>query len=486
MYYIGIDLGTSSVKMLLVNEKAEIIKTVTKEYPLYVDGVCSEQKPDDWWEKTVEGLSELTYDIDRNLIRAVGTGGQMHGLVMLGHDGNVIRNAILWNDGRSKKQTDYLNCTVGKDRLQQYTGNIAFAGFTAPKLLWVKENEKENFDKISMILLPKDYLTYKLTGEFATDVSDASGMLLFDCRNRRYSTEMLNICGIDETKLPKVYESYEKVGTIQESVAKELGFPSDVAVAAGAGDNAAAAIGMGVLKDGECNISLGTSGTIFVSSDKFVKDSTKALHSFCHANGKWHLMGCMLSAASANKWFCEKILGSSDYSSLQSGITTLGENNVYFMPYLMGERCPHNDPDATGAFIGLKLDTSKEDMLLAVLEGVAFGIRDSLELIKNCNVDVESAYLCGGGAKSPLWQKIMANVLGIDIIIPEAEEGPSLGGAFLAMRAADDIAGISQCTDFVKIKKVVKCERELVSKYNVKYEKYKMLYPALKNIYDRG
>ena len=363
MFYIGIDLGTSAVKLLMMTETGEIVKIVSREYPLYFPHPgWSEQHPEDWYEQSVEGLKELLDGCDRSQVAGISFGGQMHGLVILDEQDNVIRPAILWNDGRTTKETDYLNTVIGKETLSKYTANIAFAGFTAPKILWVKENEPENFARIAKIMLPKDYLAYRLTGSFCTDVSDASGMLLLDVKNRRWSEEMLKICSITEEQLPKLYESYEAVGCVKADLAAELGLSDHVVVAAGAGDNAAAAVGTGTVGDGMCNISLGTSGTIFISSDQFGVDKFNALHAFDHADGHYHLMGCMLSAASCNKWWMDEIVGTKEYAQEQKQIEKLGENHVYFLPYLMGERSPHNDPAARGTFIGMTMDTTRADM----------------------------------------------------------------------------------------------------------------------------
>ena len=363
MLYIGVDLGTSAVKLLLMDENGNIQKIVSKEYPLYFPKPgWSEQHPEDWYIKSMEGMKELTSECDKSQVAGISFGGQMHGLVALDKDDQVIRPAILWNDGRTGKQTDYLNQVIGKDKLSEYTANIAFAGFTAPKILWMKENESENYKKIAKIMLPKDYLAYRLSGTFCTDMSDASGMLLMDVKNRCWSKEMLNICGLEQEQLPKLYESYEVVGTLKPEVAKELGVSENVKVIAGAGDNAAAAVGTGTVGDGRCNISLGTSGTIFISSEKFGVDEHNALHSFAHADGHYHLMGCMLSAASCNKWWNEEILGTSDYVKEQAAIKKLGENRVFYLPYLMGERSPHNNPNARAMFLGMSMDTTRADM----------------------------------------------------------------------------------------------------------------------------
>lgn len=485
MLYIGVDLGTSAVKLLLMNEKGGIEKIVSKEYPLeFPYPGWSQQNPEDWWEQTVAGLNELTEYADKSEIAGISFGGQMHGLVVLDKDDNVIRPAILWNDGRTAKQTEYLNNVIGKDKLSKYTANIAFAGFTAPKLLWMKEREPDLFAKIAKIMLPKDYIAYKLSGVHCTDVSDASGMLLFDVKNKCWSKEMMEICSVREDQLAQIFESYEVVGTIKKDVAKELDFPETVKIIAGAGDNAAAAIGTGTVGNGRCNISLGTSGTIFISSKEFCVDENNALHSFAHADGNYHLMGCMLSAASCNKWWMEDIIGTEDFAGEQKKIEKLGDNNVFFLPYLMGERSPHNNPDARAMFIGMSMDTTRADMTQAVLEGVAFAIRDSFEIAKSLGIEIRKTKICGGGAKSPLWKKIIANILGISVQIIESEEGPGYGGAILAAVGCGEFASVKDaCEQLVKVIDTVEPEADLVAKYDEKYKKFKEIYPTVKCLY---
>ncbi len=487
MYFVGIDLGTSAVKLLLTDEKGVVRKTVSKEYPLFFPQPgWSEQNPYDWYDKSMEGLEELLEGTKRQAVAGISFGGQMHGLVILDEQDRVIRNAILWNDGRTVKECDYLNNVIGRKRLSEYTANIAFAGFTAPKLLWLKENEPESFARIRKIMLPKDYLAYRFTGVHATDVSDASGTLLMDVRRRCWSEEMLSICGISESVLPHIYESYDKIGTVTEEMADRLGIPKDCVVAAGAGDNAAAAVGTGTVGEGKCNISVGTSGTVFVSSTRFGVDKNNALHAFAHADGNYHLMGCMLSAASCNKWWSEEILKTADFAAEQKDICRLGENNVYFLPYLMGERSPHNNPNARGTFIGMTMDTTRKDMTQAVLEGVAFGLRDSLEVARSLGIKIEKSRLCGGGAKSPLWREIIANVLNVRVDILEAEEGPALGGAMLAMVAAGCYRNVQEAADvIVKVREHIEPKPELVAKYNVRYQVFKEIYPACRPVYDR-
>ena len=396
---------------------------------------------------------------------------------------------------------------IGKDKLSQYTANIAFAGFTAPKILWMQKNEPENFKKVVKIMLPKDYLAYRLSGSFCTDVSDASGMLLLDVKNRCWSKEMLEICGITEEQLPKLYESWEVVGTLKPEIAKELGFSENVKVVAaiildnnkifatqrGYGEfkdgwefpgGKIEEVGTGTVGDGQCNISLGTSGTVFISSKNFGVDENNALHSFCHADGSYHLMGCMLSAASCNKWWAEEILQTKDFAAEQAPIQKLGENHVFFLPYLMGERSPHNNPDARGVFFGMSMDSTRADMTQAVLEGVAFGLRDSLEVARNLGIKIERTKICGGGAKSPLWKKIIANVMNLKVDVLENEEGPSMGGAMLAAvgcGAYPDVETIGK--KFAKVVDTVEPDPELVAKYEERYQKFRTLYPAMKPLF---
>ena len=487
-YYIGVDLGTSAVKLLLMDQEGQVVNIVSREYPLsFPHPGWSEQNPEDWWEQSKEGIKELISKIDATEVAGISFGGQMQGLVILDAKDQVIRPAILWNDGRTTKETDYLNQVIGKEKLSEYTANIAFAGFTAPKLLWVKENEPENFAKICKIMLPKDYLAYCLTGVHCCDYSDASGMLLLDVKNKCWSKEMMEICDVKEEQLPKLFESYEVTGSLTKEAAAVLGLTTNCKIAAGAGDNAAAAVGTGTVGDGGCNISLGTSGTIFISSKEFGVDRFNALHSFDHADGNFHLMGCMLSAASCNKWWMDEIIGTKDYGKEQEPITDdkLGENNVYYLPYLMGERSPHNNPDARALFIGMSMDTTRADMTQAVLEGVAFAMRDCYEIAKDLGINITETKICGGGAKSPLWRKIMANVLNINVNIIESEEGPGLGGAMLAAVACGEYASVQEAAD--KIVKVIGTEKPdpaLAAKYDKKYAKFKEIYPTVKGLYD--
>ena len=488
MLYIGVDLGTSAVKLLLMDEKGNILNIVSKEYPVFFPRPgWSQQDPQDWLTQTIAGIRDLIADADPSQVAGIGCGGQMHGLVVLDENDEVLRPAILWNDGRTAEETDYLNTVVGKEKLSAYTANIAFAGFTAPKVLWMRKNEPELFARIAKVMLPKDYINYMLTGVHCTDVSDASGTLLFDVEHKTWSREMLKICGLDETQMPRIYESAQVVGTLRPQMAERLGLPETVKVCAGAGDNAAAAVGTGTVGGGGCNISLGTSGTIFISSGgTFGVDSFNALHSFAHADGGYHLMGCMLSAAGCNKWWLEDILGTQDYNGSQAEITDekLGRSHVYFLPYLMGERSPINDTNARGTFIGLTMDTTRSDMTQAVLEGVAFAMRDSLEVARSLGNEIKNSRICGGGAKSPLWRKIFANVCNLDIEVIKSEEGPGYGGAILAAVACGEYASVREAADaLVEVTQVIHPDPEITERYERQYQKFRRIYPAVKDLF---
>lgn len=469
--YIGVDLGTSGLKLLLVAADGSILDQTALTYPVsYPRDGWSEQNPEDWFAALMRGFEQL----GARDVAGISFGGQMHGLVALDAAGEVVRPCILWNDGRTERETEYLNTLP----VAEYTGNMAFAGFTASKLLWLRKNEEQNFARTAKIMLPKDYLAYKLTGKFATDYSDASGTLLLDVKNRRWSSEMCDICGISAGQLPQLFESYQPVGFVKRKICERFGW-GKVVVAAGAGDNAAAAVGTGCVNAGDCNVSLGTSGTVFIASDKFVQPSNNALHSFAHANGRYHLMGCILSAASANKWWIEDILGAG--YDLPGAEALLGSNPVMFAPYLTGERCPHNDVGVRGAFVGLSPQTTRLHMSLAVLEGVAFALRNCLELARSCGIAVRASSVCGGGARSALWQKIIANVLNVELSTLKTEQGPAYGAAMLAMVACGEYADVASAAAAIVSKRPsVAPEKGLAAAYNERYKKFRALYPALK------
>ena len=487
MLYLGVDLGTSSVKVLLVDETGAVKKTASRTYPLeFPQPGWSQQNPADWWNAVVQCIPELLEGEDKSQVAGLSVGGQMHGLVVLDENDQVIRPAILWNDGRTGRETEELNADFGKEKLLSLVGNIAFAGFTAPKLLWMRRNEPELFQKIKKIMLPKDYLVYRLTGVHSCDYSDASGMLLLDVANRRWSPELLSYCSVTEEQMPKLFESYESVGTVLPEIAAQLGLPEGVVVAAGAGDNAAAAVGTGTVGNGCCNVSLGTSGTVFISSDDFRLPPEGNLHAFAHADGAYHLMGCILSAASAYGWWTKEILKATSDNDEQNPITDedLGRNPVFFLPYLMGERSPHNDPAARGAFLGMSMDTTRYQMTQAILEGVAFAIRDSVEIARSLGIEITESGLCGGGAKSPLWRKIMANVLNMEMQVPVQEEGAGYGGAILAMVAAGAYGSVREACEKLRTeRRIYKPDPAIAARYEKRYQVFKSLYPTLKAAY---
>lgn len=479
--YIGIDLGTSGVKALLVDIDGNILSENSVSYPCFhpQEGY-SEQNPEDWYEKTLLCLDGLLKDQKKECVKALAISGQMHGLVILDKNDKVIRPAILWNDSRSEKECSYLNDVIGKKRICEDTGNIAFPGFMAPKILWVYEHEKANFDRIDKIMLPKDYLIYKFSGSFASDVSDASGMLLLDVEKRTYSSDMLDLCHIKESMLPHLFESYEEVGPLSMMIAERLGLSASVKIIAGAGDNAGAAIGTGCVKEGDCNISLGTSGTIFMPMGHFVADRENALHSFCDSSGKYHLMGCILTASSARSFWLENILNSNDYDKDEK---ELADSDVIFLPYLCGERSPHNDVDIRGAFIGLSINTTRGQMSKAIMEGVAFALKDCLNVALKDGIKVTSASICGGGARSSSWRQIVSDVLGIPLKTMVTNQGPSYGSAILAMVGDTKYASVEEaCSLLCKVKDVILPDDKKREYYDRKYNRFVRLYPALKGI----
>ena len=486
MYYLGVDLGTTAVKMLIMNEQGKVERIVSRDYPLYLgDNGHSEQDPKDWWEAVKDGVKALVSGFAPDQIRAVSFSGQMHGLVMLDEKDEPIRRAILWNDQRTQAQCDELHKTPGRDALIGYTANVALTGFTAPKLLWVKENEPELFAKITKVMLPKDYISYCLSGVFATDYSDASGTLLLDVQNKRWSAPMLEIVGLTENQLPKLYASYEAVGTVRPAIAKELGLSSETKVVIGGGDQAVGAVGTGTVSRNACSISLGTSGVVFVASDKFKVDrGASALHSFCHATGGYHMMGVTLAAAASNKWWVEQVLQTEDYPKEQAPIHELGKNKVYFLPYLSGERTPHNDPYARGAFVGMTMQTARAEMTQAVMEGVLFSLRDTLTVVQKLGIDVQSTRITGGGSQSPLWCQMAADIFNARVEKINSPEGPAFGAAILAAVGDGRYENVeTACGALIAVTESFAPSPEAAVRYNRHYEIYKKLYLDLKDTF---
>ncbi len=492
MYYLGIDLGTSSVKILAINDNNEIVGDATKEYPVYYpQEKWAQQDPADWWRGTLEAMKELLHklNIPRNQVRAIGFSGQMHGLVALGADNEVLTPAILWCDQRTQAECDEITGFFGQEELSRLTGNKALPGFTAPKILWVKKHLPEIFAKIKHILLPKDYIRLMLTGEYATDMSDASGMLLLDVKNRRWSKELLVFLEITEAHLPRLYESYEVTGIVTEAVKQELGLEGEILVVGGAGDQAAGAIGTGTVEEGIVSVALGTSGVVFASHETYAVDEGNRLHAFCHANGEYHSMGVMLSAASCLKWWADTIHPDVDLETLleEAENTKAGSNRLIFLPYLLGERTPYSDPDAKGSFVGMTATTTRGQMTRAVLEGVTFGLYDSLKLLEAMAVPVKQVRVIGGGAKSNLWKQILADIFSQEIQEINTNQGGALGAAILAAVGAKRYKTVEEgCRAMIKVVNSISPIEENVKTYKRLHPLYVELYEALKDWYKKS
>ena len=496
-YVLGIDLGTSGTKTVLFDQYGTAVCSALVEYPLYQPhNGWAEQKPEDWYHAAVDTIrSVLTKSgVDKKDVVSMGISGQMHGLVMLDEAGNVLRPSIIWCDQRTAAECDQIHEIVGRDQLIAITANPALTGFTLSKLLWVRNHEPEVYAKCRHILLPKDYVRYMLTGDFATEVSDASGMQMLDVPNRCWSEKLLNMLNIDPSLLAKVYESCEVTGHISKAAAELTGLSEDMLVVGGAGDNAAAAVGTGVVEDGRAFTTIGTSGVVFAHTDKLAIDPKGRVHTFCCAvPGAWHVMGVTQAAGLSLKWFrdnfcmAEKeaaaLMGEDPYNLMnkQAAQSPIGANKLLYAPYLMGERSPHNDPASRGAFVGLRMDTPRAALTQAVLEGVAFAIRDCVEIARAQGVKIKASTLCGGGAKSPLWREILANVLGIPLTLPQTEQGPGYGGAMLAAVACGAYPSVQACAEaLVHAKSPTQPDAALVEKYNARYAVWHKLYPALK------
>ncbi len=484
--FIGIDLGTSGVKSILVTKDGSIKKSVSRTYDLVIPKPSwSEQDPNIWYQETISSLKELVAGYE-NEIQGISFSGQMHGLVILDENDIVLRNAILWNDQRTVKEVDYLNKEIGIEKLLDETGNIALTGLTAPKLLWVMNNEPEIFKKIRKVMLPKDYLVYKLSGEFVSDVSDLSGTLYFDCKNRKYSDYMLEVLKLDRSVLPEIFESYEVVGYLKKELKQLLNINQDVKIIAGGGDQAVGAVGVGIVGDGECSISLGTSGVVFVSSNTFNVDKKSHLQSYAHANGKYHVMAVMLNAAGALKWWNEDIFDDSNYDLFFERISvTKIEESLFFLPYLSGERSPINDPFAKGVIFGLGNHHTKPQLDRAIVEGVTFALRDSFELIKNLGTNIQRIRITGGGSKSDVWAQMISDIFNVEVIKIDVDEGPALGAAILAMVGCNEYSNVEDaCNDIVKLKSTFYPKFENFQLYDSKYKKFVKIYPRIKELYN--
>src|SRR5690554_1065616 len=483
--YIGIDLGTSSVKLILVSPEGKVLSSVTKNYDLLIPKpMWTEQNPKDWYDQALSGLKELVKH-HKDEIKAISFSGQMHGLVILDEQDQVLRNAILWNDQRTIDDVEFLNNEIGMDTLLNETGNIALTGLTAPKLLWVRRNEPDIFKRISKIMLPKDYLAYMLSGVFATDVSDVSGTLYYDVKHKRYSQKLLDILQINEAQCPKVFESYEKIGVLKKELKDMLGIKQDVDIIIGAGDQAAGAVGIGIVNDGSASVSLGTSGVVFVASDAFKEDRKSYLQSYAHANGKYHMMGVMLNAAGSLNWWSEKIFQNFNYSDFFEKLElTSIEDTLYFLPYLSGERSPINDPDATGVFFGLRLEHRKAHMDRAVIEGVTYALKQTFDLVSDLGVDIHQVRITGGGAKSHVWSQMIADIFNVDVVTIKIEEGPALGAAILAMVGHGLYKTVEDaCNQIIEVNHKYLPNKAHVGIYEQKYQDFLKIYPAIKKLY---
>lgn len=483
--YIGIDLGTSSIKALLVNAKGNILNEASRTYPLYLTkDNWSEQNPDDWYNAALEVLDEVTKN-HKDSIKAISFSGQMHGMVLLDKEDKVIRPAILWNDQRTSKEVDYLNNDIGLKKILKHTGNIAVTGFTAPKILWMYHNERDNFDKIEKIMLPKDYLIYKFSNVFATDYSDASGTLYFDVEKKEYSKEMLKILNINESQLPKAYDSFEVIGYLSDEIKASCNLTGDIKIAPGGGDQAIGAVGTGVVSDGEINISLGTSGVVFAASKNYFVDEKSYMHSFAHANGFYHIMGVTLSAAGSLQWWRDNFYPNIAFSEIFNDIDqTEIEDTLLFLPYLTGERSPINDPYAQGLFVGMTMSHEKKHFSRAVIEGITYSLRQCFDLIKNLGVKANRVKVTGGGARNATWLQMIADVFNSPVETIKAQEGPAYGAAIVAMVSDNAYESVEvACEALIEADKVFKPIKENSKKYEEKYLRYLDLYPRLKTFY---
>jgi len=486
-YFIGIDTSTTATKALLMNERGQVLGVASTEYPYQTpQPLWSEQDPGLWWHATVESIRQVLAKtgIQATGVKGIGLTGQMHGLVLLDEKGEVLRPAILWNDQRTSTQCDFIRSKLGQENLIRITGNDALTGFTAPKILWVQEHESEIWERSRHILLPKDYVRFKLTDEFASDRAGGAGTILFDLAKRDWSPEVLSALGIPVEYLPKTYEGTDVTGTLLPAVAETLGLSVGIPVFGGGGDQAAAAVGTGAVRAGVVSISLGTSGVVFATTDGPYIEPEGRLHAFCHSvPGKWHLMGVMLSAAGSLRWHRDTFAPEASYDALLKPAADVpaGSDGLLFLPYLTGERTPHPDPLARGAFVGLTVRHSFPHLTRTVLEGVSFGLKDSFELMKSAGLEnISQVRVTGGGARSHLWRQILADVFGAEIVTVNAEEGAAFGAALLAATGSGAFRSLeSACDETIQITGVTSPggNRKVYEKL---YSLYRELYPALK------
>lgn len=491
-YFIGIDTSTSATKALLMDVSGRVVGVASNEYSFETPHpLWSEQSPSLWWRGTVDSIQQVLTKsaVNPKEVKAIGLTGQMHGLVLLDEKGKVLRPAILWNDQRTGRQCDEIRERIGREKLIRITGNDALTGFTAPKILWIQENEPEVWNKVRQILLPKDFVRFKMTGEYASDRAGGAGTILFDLTKRDWSEEVLKALNIPSALLPKTFEGDQVTGVLSSDAAEELGLPAGIPVVGGGGDQAASAVGTGAVRSGVVSLSLGTSGVVFATTDSPAVEPEGRLHAFCHSvPGKWHFMGVMLSAAGSLRWYRDTFAAGTDYDLLLApavGISA-GSDGLIFLPYLTGERTPHPDPLARGAFVGLTVRHKFAHMTRAVLEGVSFGLRDSFELMKHSGLDnIDQVRVTGGGARSPLWRQILADVFNTDIVTVNTTEGAAYGAALLAAVGVGSFASVPDACD-ATIQITGKTEPgENVNAYESQYPLYRELYPALQSIFHK-
>jgi xylulokinase len=496
--FLGIDIGTSGTKTLAVHEDGRILGSSTVEYPLESPQPgWSEQQPEDWWQASIQSVRAVlsTSQVAPAEVKGIGLSGQMHGSVFLNRQQQVIRPALLWNDQRTAREcAEIERLAGGRSALIELVANPALTGFTAPKILWLRNHEPRNYEQLDQVLLPKDYVRFRLTGEYATEVSDASGTLLLDVKNRRWCQPLLDKLKIDPALLPRVYESEEVSGRLTTQAAEKLGLPAGVPVVGGGGDQAAGAVGNGIVSQGVISATMGTSGVVFAHSDQVQIDAAGRIHTFCHAvRGKWHVMGCVLSAGGSLQWYrnhlgqpeqaTARAMGIDPYVllSAEAGQAPAGCEGLFFLPYLTGERTPHADPEARGAWIGLTLRHGRPHLVRAVMEGATFAMRDCLEIIREMHIPIEEIRVSGGGARSEFWRQLQADIFGQPVVTINAQEGPAYGVALLAAAgtgAYKDVVEASQAT----IRVVSETDADALRKrrYDQAYPIYRKLYQSLK------
>jgi len=496
--FLGIDIGTSGTKTLAIHKDGTILGSAMETYPCYTPKPhWSEQDPEDWWNATVKSVKKVLKQakIKKTDVKGIGLSGQMHGSVFLDKKDRVIRRALLWNDQRTVAEcAEIENAVGGRENLIRMVANPALTGFTAPKILWLRNHEPKHFDKTVKILLPKDFIRFRLTGEFATEVSDASGMLLLDVVKRNWSKELLAALNLDENLFGTCYESEDVTGKLTSTVAEQLGLTTDCVVVGGAGDCAAGAVGNGIVGTGVLSTSIGTSGVMFVHSDEVKVDPLGRVHTFCHAvRGKWHMMGVTLAAGGSLQWFkntlCQSLVEEADkkkkdvYDLLAREASDIpdGSQGLFFLPYLSGERTPHADPDACGCMIGLTLAHGRGHIARSIMEGVTYSLRESLEIFQGLNVPVKQIRVSGGGSKSPLWRQIQANVFGQKVVTIQSEEGPAFGVALLAAVGAGSYKNIQEaCQATIQLATETKAESPSKKYYDRAFPVYQKLYQSLK------